>query len=216
VRHCMPKIERPTPTSWTASRGAWTFRRSVRRKNSGSITASHCLWWHRYTQAQGKKLVAECEQKPLGTFGAAQSRINTTDDFMVGELVDGGQGHREASRVRTEVVPGSGPDGATTFSRGDYANAVRWYHRYEGDSTGRTWVKDPYDDDKHDVLNSAEVRLIDFPMESAAPPHQSKLLRCGAVAMRQLRRRHRRRQPMTPCLGNLGILSRHSRGTGKK
>jgi len=134
------------------------------------------------TQAQGKKLAAECEQKPLGTFVAAQSRINTTDDFMVGELVDGGQGHGAVVKqveARTEVVPGSGPDGATTFSRGDYVIAVRWYHRYEGDSTGRTWVKDPYDDDKHDVLNSTELRLIGFPMEAVQlpPPVQAAPLR---------------------------------------
>jgi len=49
---------------------------------------------------------------------------------------------------------------------------------------GRTWVKvlkDPYmyDDDKHAVLNSTELGLIDFPLEAVQlpPPVQAALLR---------------------------------------
>ena len=65
---------------------------------------------------------------------------------MVGKLVDGGQGHSVVKKVeaRTETVRGSTREGDTHFTRGDYVIAVLWYHRYEGDSTGRTWVKDPH------------------------------------------------------------------------
>jgi len=128
------------------------------------------------TQAEGIKLAGLCEKKPLGTKVAWQSRHITgdeaTQDYMVGELVDGGLGHCVVKKVeaRSETVPGATPEGNTHFSRGDYVIAVRWYHRYAGDPTGRTWVKDPYDGDKYDVLNSTELRKIGLELEEVTPP----------------------------------------------
>ena len=91
---------------------------------------------------------------------------------MVGEWADGGQGHSVVKKVeaRTETVRGSTREGDTHFTRGDYVIAVRWYHRYEGDSTGRTWVKDPYAPETYDVLNSTELRKIGFQLEEVRLP----------------------------------------------
>ena len=74
---------------------------------------------------------------------------------------------------------GSTAEGNTRFSRNDYVIAVRWYQRYPGDATGRTWVKDPYDGDKYDVLNSTELRLIKFELEEVRlpPPVQPRVPR---------------------------------------
>ena len=83
------------------------------------------------TQAEGAKLAKACEDARLGTMVAWQSRLVTgdgaTQDYMIGELVDGGKGHRcvvEQVKERSKIVPGSTAEGNTRFSRNDYVTTT--------------------------------------------------------------------------------------------
>ena len=63
------------------------------------------------------------------------------------------------------VIDRSKKVNGTTFTRGDRVIAVRWCRRDPSDSEGLTFI---YDDNKDvDVLNSTELRAIDFDLDKS-------------------------------------------------
>ena len=121
-------------------------------------------------QGEGHKMAAKLKGK-VGVFVAAQARADNTEDFIVGVTVDAGEGCPILKQVeaRSERING------IEFTRNDYAIAVHWFHRFVGDDSRLTFVKDMYAGDiKHDVVNSTELRAIGFDLKQvklpAAPP----------------------------------------------
>ena len=59
----------------------------------------------------------------------------------------------------------------TEFTRGDRVVAVRWLHRFAGDSTRLTFVKDSYmNENDFDIVNSTELRAVGFNMKRVQLP----------------------------------------------
>ena len=57
------------------------------------------------------------------------------------------------------------------FTRGDRVVAVRWLHRFAGDTTRLTFVKDSYDNERdYDGVNSTELRAVGFQMKQVKIP----------------------------------------------
>lgn len=123
------------------------------------------------SQGEGHKLAGKLKGK-LGVFVAAQARGDNTEDYLIGVTVDAGNGGPIIKQVnsRSERI------NDTEFTRGDYAIAVQWFHRYAGDDSRLTFVKGTYDGDiKHDVLNSTDLRAVAFKMKEVqmpAPPRR--------------------------------------------
>ena len=57
------------------------------------------------------------------------------------------------------------------FTHGDHVIAVRWLHRFAGDTTRLTFVKDSYENEHdYDVMNSTELRAVGFKMKQMKLP----------------------------------------------
>lgn len=93
-------------------------------------------------QSEGHKLADNLQSK-TGVFKeqfiAAQARGENTEDvdFLIGVTVDVGQG----SLIAEQVNDRSKQINKTKFTRGDRVVAVRWLHRFAGDTTGLTFVR---------------------------------------------------------------------------
>ena len=99
---------------------------------------------------------------------------------MIGITVDAGEGCPIIEKVqeRTKRI------NSTTFTRGDYAIAVRWLHRYPGDEQKRTYVLDAYEGDSHDVVNSTELQKIQMPQAPVpSKAHSQCTAHCKCSAM---------------------------------
>ena len=95
------------------------------------------------------------------------ARGENIEDFLVGLTIDAGQG----SPIVEQVTDRSKRINQTTFTRGDRAVAVRWLHRYAGDTTRLTFVKDTYKNEfDFDVVNSTELRAVGFKMKEVRLP----------------------------------------------
>lgn len=100
-------------------------------------------------------------------FIAVQNRGDNTEDFLIGMAVDAGEG----SPIIEHVSDRSKRINKIEFTRGDRVVAVRWLHRFAGDTTRLTFVKDSYDNKRdYDVVNSTELRAVGFQMKQVKIP----------------------------------------------
>ena len=68
----------------------------------------------------------------------------------------------------------------TEFTRGDRVVAVRWLHRFAGDTSRLTFVKDAYrNETDYDVVNSTELRAVGFSMKKVRLPDSPHV--CTAI-----------------------------------
>ena len=81
----------------------------------------------------------------------------------------------EGSPIVKEVTSRGETINKTAFTRGDRVVAVRWLHRFAGDMSRLTFVKDAYSSERdYDVINSTELRAVGFSMKKVrlpATPH---------------------------------------------
>jgi hypothetical protein len=134
-------------------------------------------------QHEGHKLVARLNP---GSYVAVQNReVNNTDPYWVGITLDSGDGTCVIKKNlgRTEKIQGM------TFTRGDYAVAVRWLARDDADSKRLTFLSADHDAPAaQEVFNSTELRCIDLNMtEQKCLAPAGRLTRSGRVAPREKR-----------------------------
>ena len=153
-------------------------RRGPQRCVRSGRTASECTT--RGTQAGGQI------ESWIIYYVAVQNReVNNTDPYWVGITLDSGDGTCVIKKNlgRTEKIQGM------TFTRGDYAVAVRWLARDDADSKRLTFLSADHDAPAaQEVFNSTELRCIDLNMtEQKCLAPAGRLTRSGRVAPREKR-----------------------------
>ena len=137
-------------------------------------------------EAQSKGHLSAAKLK-VNMLVAAQSRNDPNDPYIIGVAIDSGVlGSVSDHELRLfscllcvgNLFTGSLGDGTpiiervidrskvikgTLFTRGDYCVAIRWMKREDADSERLTFTYD--DSEPPDVLNSTEIRAIDFKMD---------------------------------------------------
>lgn len=102
-------------------------------------------------------------------WAAVQNRADDGDPYLVGTLVDAGNGSPIMKKVTdtTEKING------TTFTNGDSVMAMEWFSRDPAGSQLLTFMGDADDIDtpgsiEFDIFNSTELRCIDLTMTAVS------------------------------------------------
>ena len=147
----------------------------------------------RVAQEEGHRLATKA--KP-GMWFAAQARNHNT--IWVGKFADKGDGSTVIKKVeeRSEEAPsgmgvrtlGTEVVDGTHFTRGDYMLAVEWWDLDPSDPESRTYKKwvPPGGSPRQHVLNSTELRAIDFTMEPVMPAASPPLQQVRRLLQKQM------------------------------
>jgi len=140
------------------------YQCDVSRKDTRGIVARR-----KEAQGKGRKLA---EDGKIGQWVAVQNRADDGDPYLVGRLVDGGNGSPIAKKVTESTVKING----TTFTNGDYVMAIEWFSRDPADSQRLTFMGDADDTPgsiQFEVVNSTELRAINLKMTAVRRPGAS-------------------------------------------